>query len=173
MQRHSIRNPRDKLKNIKLKGDSRQMMPKHQGNNQPQQNNYYQGPHNTTTYMDLPSSIQSKICGRCGLMGHIKRFCKEEVYCKYCKIYTHSTTACRTYPVMSSQKNTPEKRTPEDIDQEVNRRVHERVLRILTDLSTNQQVVNNPGTSYPKEGSKQMETPNQPVNKNTTLPTHS
>ena len=41
------------------------------------------------------------------------------------------------------------------------------MLRILTDLSTNQQVVNNPGTSYPKEGSKQMKTPNQPVNENT------
>ena len=65
-------------------------------------------------------------------MGHIKRFCKEEVYCKYCKIYTHSTTACRMYPAMSSRKNTPEKRTPEDIDQEVNRRVQGEMLRIPT-----------------------------------------
>ena len=95
---------------------------KHQPQDQPQtatqsqqeinhsrQDNYLQGPHNTTTYMNLPNSMQNKICGRCGLMGHIKRMCKEEVYCKYCKIYTHSTTACRTYPVTSSRKNTPEK----------------------------------------------------------------
>ena len=97
-------------------------------------------------------------------MGYIKRFCKEKVYCKYCKIYTHSTTACRTYPATSSRKNTPEKRTPEDIDQEVNRRVQERILCILTDLSSNQQAVNNQGTLYPKEGSTQMGMPNQPVN---------
>ena len=143
------------------------MMSNQQGNNPPQPNNYYQDPHNTTAYMELPSSIRSKICGKCGLIGHIKRFCKEEVYCKYCKVYTHSTTACRTYPATSSRKNTPEKRTPEDIDQEVNRRVQERMLHILTDLSTNQQVVKKPGTLYPKEVSKQMETPNLPVNENT------
>ena len=73
-------------------------------------------------------------------MGHIKRFCKEEVYCKYCKIGTHSTTACRTYPATSSRKNTPEKRTQEDIDQEVNRRVQKDLLRILTGLATNRQI---------------------------------
>ena len=95
---------------------------KHQSQDQPQtvmqsqqeinhsrQDNYLQGPHNTTTYMNLPNSMQNKICGRCGLMGHIKRMCKEEVYCKYCEIYTHSSTACRTYPITSSRKNTPEK----------------------------------------------------------------
>ena len=94
--------PQRQTKKHQNQGNSRQMMPNHQGNNQPLQSNYYQGPHNTTTYMELPSSIRTKICGKCGLMGHIKRFCKEEVYCKYCKIYTHSTTACRTYPAMSS-----------------------------------------------------------------------
>ena len=121
-------------------GNSQQMMPNHQENSQPPQSNFYQGPHNTTTYMELPSSIRTKICGKCGLMGHIKRFCKEDVYCKYCKIYTHSTTACRTYPATSSRKNTPEKRTQEDIDQEVNRRVQKDLLRIsdwFVDKSTN------------------------------------
>ena len=100
-----------------------------------QQDNYLQGPHNTTTYMNLPNPMQNKICRRCGLMGHIKRMCKEEVYCKYCKIYTHSTTACRTYPVTSSRKNTPEKRISEDIEREVSRRVQEEMKRILNDLS--------------------------------------
>ena len=94
---------------------SQRMTKKHQSQGQPQeviqsqresnslqQDNYFQGPHNTTTYMNLASSMQSKVCGRCGLMGHIKQFCTEEVYCKYCRIYTHSTAACRTYPVTSS-----------------------------------------------------------------------
>ena len=84
-------------------------------------------------------------------MGHIKRMCKEEVYCKYCKIYTHSTTACRTYPVTSSRKNTPEKRTSEDIEREVSRRVQEEMQRILNDLSTNRQVANNQEISRSKQ----------------------
>ena len=101
-------------------------------------------------------------------MGHIKRFCKEEVYCKYCKIYTHSTTACRTYPAMSSQKNTPEKWTPEDIDQEVNRRVQKEMLCIITDLSTNRQIAaGNQGITYPNQSSTQVGVPNSAVNDNT------
>ena len=159
--------PQRQTKKHQAQGDSRQMMPNHQGNNQPQQNNYYQDPHNTTTYMELPSSIRSKICGKCGLIGHIKRFCKEEVYCKYCKVYTHSTTACRTYPATSSRKNTPEKRTQEDIDQEVNRRVQKDLLRILTGLSTNRQIaIGGQETMYPNQSSTQTGIPTQTLNKN-------
>ena len=138
-------------------GKFQQKITQQQGNNQPSQNNFYQGPHNTTTYMELPSAIQNKICGRCGLMGHIKRYCKEEVYCKYCKMGTHSTNACRTYPATSSRKNTPEKRTQEDIDQEVNRRVQKDLLRILTSLATNRQI---------DVGLKQTEVPNQALSGN-------
>ena len=76
---------------------------------------------------------------------------KEEVYCKYCKIYTHSMTACRTYPITSSRKNTPEKRSSEDIEREVSRRVQEEVQRILNDLSTNRRVANTQETSRPKQ----------------------
>ena len=152
---------------VQGQGIPRQMTTNQTGNTQQQQNSYYQGPHNTTAYMDLPNSLQNKICGRCGLMGHIKKFCKEEVYCKYCRVYTHSTTACRTYPAMSSRKNTPEKCTPEDIDHEVNRRVQEEVLRILSDLSTNRQVANNQGTFYSQKGPSQGGSPNQPENDNT------
>ena len=130
-------------------------------NIQQQQNSYYQGPHNTTAYMNLPISLQSKICGRCGLMGHVKKFCREEVYCKYCRMPTHSTTACRTYPSTSSRKNTPEKRTSEEIDHEVNRRVQEGVLRIITELSTNRQVVDNQGMLHVQQGSVQGGTANQ------------
>ena len=94
-------------------------------NSQVYQDNYFQGPHNTTTYMNLPSVVQNKICGRCGLVGHLKRHCKEEVYCKYYRTTTHAMTACRTYPVTSSRKNTPEKKNTDKIECEVNRRVQE------------------------------------------------
>ena len=110
--------------------------------NYPRQDNQLQGLHNTTTYMTLPNSMQNKICGRCGLMGHIKRMCKEEVYCRYCRVYTHAAAACRTYPVTSSRKNTPEKRTVEDIERELSRRVQEEMRRILNDFSMSRRVAN-------------------------------
>ena len=34
-----------------------------QENVDPQQENFLHGPHNTTTYLSLPSSMQNKICG--------------------------------------------------------------------------------------------------------------
>ena len=108
---------------------------------------YLQGRHNTTSYMNLPNSIQNKTCGRCGLVGHIKKQCREEVYCKFCRTSSHSIRACRTYanflrvdPVTSSRKNTPEKRMSEDIDREIAMRVQQEMKRILTDLETNRQV---------------------------------
>ena len=94
-------------------------------------------------------------------MGHIKRFCKEEVYCKYCRIYTHSMTVCRTYPVTSSRKNTPEKQASDDIEWEVSRRVQKEMLRILNDLSTNRQVAGNQKASQPKQDPRQQELPNK------------
>ena len=97
--------------------------------------------------MNLPNSIQNKMCGRCGLVGHIKKQCREEVYCKFCRNSSHSIRACRTYanflrvdPVTSSRKNTPEKRTTEDIDREIAIRVQQEMKRILTDLERNRQV---------------------------------
>ena len=125
------------------------------------QDNYMQGPQNTTTYMNLPNPVQNKICGRCGLIGHIKRMCKEEVYCRYCKAYTHATTACRTYPVTSSRKNTPEKRTVEDIEREVSRRVQEEIRRIVSDLSTNRRIAGTQQTLQVNQGSEQRDVTNQ------------
>ena len=97
--------------------------------------------------MNLPNLIQNKTCGRCGLIGHIKKQCREEVYCKFCRNSSHSIRACRTYanflrvdPVTSSCKNTPEKRMSEDIDHEIAMRVQQEMKRILTDLETNRQV---------------------------------
>ena len=105
----------------------------------PQPDSYFQRMHNATMYMNLPNSIQNKTCGRCGLIGHIKKH-----YCKFCRNPSHSIKACRTYanflrmdPMTSSCKNTPEKRTAEDIDREITRRVQQEMKRILTDLETN------------------------------------
>ena len=132
-----------------------------QESNHPRQDNYLQGPHNTMTYMNLPNLMQNKICGRCGSMGHIKRMCKEEVYCRNCKAYTHSTTACRTYPVTSSRKNTPEKRTVEDIEREVSRRVQEEMKCILNDLSTSRRVASTQQTLQTNQSSEQKDVMNQ------------
>ena len=129
--------------------------------NYPRQDNQLQGLHNTTTYMTLPNSMQNKICGRCGLMGHIKRMCKEEVYCRYCKVYTHAAAACRTYPVTSSRKNTPEKRTVEDIEREVSRRVQEEMRRILNDFSTSRRVASTQQILQTNQNSEQKDVTNQ------------
>ena len=85
-----------------------------------------------TSYMQLPSGEQdSKICGKCGEQGHVKRQCTANVACDFCKTKSHSTLACRTYanfvkehPLMSSRKNTPEKfRNKLDVNMEVAKRV--------------------------------------------------
>ena len=160
--------PQRLTKKHQTQGNSQQMVPDHQRVNQSQQNNYYPDPYNNTAYMELPSSIQGKICGKCGLMGHIKRFCKEDVYCKYCRVYTHSTPACRTYPATSSQKNTPEKQTSEDIDQEVNRTVQQEMLHIITDLSTNRQIAaSSQWVPQPNQKPTQKGNPNSALSNNT------
>ena len=85
-----------------------------------------------TSYMQLPSVEQdSKICGKCGEQGHVKRQCTANVACDFCKTKSHSTLACRTYanfvkehPLTSSRKNTPEKfRNELDVNMEVAKRV--------------------------------------------------
>ena len=129
--------------------------------NRPRQDNYLQGAHNTTTYMNLPNSMQNKICGRCGSVGHIKRMCKEEVYCRYCKVYTNSGTACITYPVTSSRKNTPEKLTAEDNEREVSRRVQEEMKRILNDLSTSRRVASTQQILRTNQSSERKDVMNQ------------
>ena len=143
----------------------------------PQPDSYFQGMHNATMYMNLPNSIQNKTCGRCGLIGHIKKQCREDVYCKFCRNPSHSIKACRTYanflrmdPMTSSRKNTPEKRTAEDIDREITRRVQQEMKRILTDLETNRQVNEGPKINQgftSKQQIKQNQSNHQQVPVNT------
>ena len=97
-------------------------------------------------------------------MGHIKRMCKEEVHCRYCKVYTHSTAACRMYPVTSSRKNTPEKRSSEDIEREVSRRVQEEMKHILSDFSTSRRIANTQETLHLNQGVGLEETTSQVCN---------
>ena len=91
-----------------------------------------------TSYMQLPPVGQdSKICRKCGEQGHVKRQCRANVACDFCKTKSHATLACRTYanfvkehPLTSSRKNTPERFYNEiDVDQEVARRVEEELRR--------------------------------------------
>ena len=85
-----------------------------------------------TSNMQLPQVGQdSKICGKCGEQGHVKRQCLAKVTCDFCKTRSHATLACRTYAnfmkehlLMSSRKNTPERFHNEiDVNMEVARRV--------------------------------------------------
>ena len=91
-----------------------------------------------TSYMQLPPVGQdSKICGKCGEQGHVKRQCTVNVACDFCKTRSHATLAFRTYanfvkehPLTSSRKNTPEWFHNEtDINQEVARRVEMELRR--------------------------------------------
>ena len=84
-----------------------------------------------TSYMQLPPVGQdSKICGKCGEQGHMKRQCLVNVTCDFCKTRSHATLACRTYAkfvkeysLMSSRKNTPERfHNEHDVNLEVSKK---------------------------------------------------
>ena len=90
-----------------------------------------------TSYIQLPPAGQdSKICGKYGEQGHMKRQCTANVACDFCKTRSHTTLACRTsanfvkeHPLTSSRKNRPERFHNElVVNIEVARRV-ELVLR--------------------------------------------
>ena len=60
----------------------------------------------------LNGTPEAKICYRCGYEGLIRRYCNNDVYCDYCRTYTHHTSVCRSYqrytqaqPVTSSRRN--------------------------------------------------------------------
>ena len=83
---------------------------------------------NNTSYMLLPSGKQETVpdavymndttdarwCYRCGGEGHIRKYCNVNVHCKFCKLYTHHTSVCRSYanfvrahPMASSRRMSP------------------------------------------------------------------
>ena len=70
----------------------------------------------SVSYLQLPvkKKDQNRYCTRCGIMGHGRRYCQVNTWCKFCITDTHATQACRKYekfvqdnPIASSRRNTP------------------------------------------------------------------
>ena len=68
------------------------------------------------SYLQLPvkKKQENRFCTRCGEMGHGRRYCQVNTWCKFCITDTHATQACRKYekfvqdnPIASSRRNTP------------------------------------------------------------------
>ena len=67
------------------------------------------------SYLQLPvkKKEENRFCTRCGEMGHGRRYCQVNTWCKFCTSDTHTTQACRKYekfvkdnPIASSRRNT-------------------------------------------------------------------
>ena len=70
----------------------------------------------SVSYLQLPlkRKEENRFCTRCGEMGHGRRYCQVNTWCKFCITDTHATQACRKYekfvkdnPIASSRRNTP------------------------------------------------------------------
>ena len=70
----------------------------------------------SVSYLQLPlkKKEENRSCTRCGEMGHGRRYCQVNTWCKFCITNTHATQACRKYekfvkdnPIASSRRNTP------------------------------------------------------------------
>ena len=68
------------------------------------------------SYLQLPvkKKQENRFCTRCGKMGHGRRYCQVNTWCKFCITDMHATQACRKYekfvqdnPIASSRRNTP------------------------------------------------------------------
>ena len=70
----------------------------------------------SVSYLQLPvkKKEENRFCIRCYEMGHGRRYCKANTWCKFCITDTHATQACCKYekfvkdnPIASSRRNTP------------------------------------------------------------------
>ena len=68
------------------------------------------------SYLQLPvkKKEENRFCTRCGEVGHGRRYCQVNTWCKFCTTDTHATQACHKYekfvkdnPIASSRRNTP------------------------------------------------------------------
>ena len=68
------------------------------------------------SYLQLPvkKKEENRFCTRCGEMGHGRRYCQANTWCKFCTTDTHATQAHCKYekfvkdnPIASSRRNTP------------------------------------------------------------------
>ena len=76
----------------------------------------FNGEEPSVSYLQLPvkRKEENRFCTRCGEMGHGRRYCQVNTWCKFCTSDTHTTQACRKYekfvkdnPIASSRRNTP------------------------------------------------------------------
>ena len=67
----------------------------------------------SVSYLQLPikKKDQNRFCTRCGIMGHGRRYCQVNTWCKFCITDMHATQACRKYekfvkdnPIASSRR---------------------------------------------------------------------
>ena len=70
----------------------------------------------SVSYLQLPvkKKEENRFCTRCGEVGHGRRYCQVNTWCKFSITDTHATQACRKYekfvknnPIASSRRNTP------------------------------------------------------------------
>ena len=70
----------------------------------------------SVSYLQLPvkKKEENHFCTRCGEMGHGRRYCQANTWCKFCITDTHAMQACCKYekfvkdnPIASSRRNTP------------------------------------------------------------------
>ena len=68
------------------------------------------------SYLQLPvkKKEENHFCTRCGIIGHGRRYCQVNTWCKFCITDTHATQAYHKYetfvkdnPIASSRRNTP------------------------------------------------------------------
>ena len=68
------------------------------------------------SYLQLPvkKKEENRFCTRCGEIGHGRRYCQANTWCKFCNMDTHAMQACQKYekfvkdnPIESSRRNTP------------------------------------------------------------------
>ena len=78
--------------------------------------NVFNGEEPSVSYLQLPvkRKKENRFCTRCGEMGHGRRYCQTNTWCKFCTSDTHATQACCKYekfvkdnPIASSRRNTP------------------------------------------------------------------
>ena len=70
----------------------------------------------SVSYLQLPvkKKEENRFCTRCGIIGHGRRYCQVNTWCKFCIMDTHATQGCHKYekfvkdnPIASSRRNTP------------------------------------------------------------------
>ena len=124
---------------------------------------------NNTSYMPLPLGRQQivleqfsindttdiRLCYRCGEEGHIRKYCNANIHCKFCKLYTHHTSVCRSYanfmrahPMASSRRTSPAKANgQQEWTQELNEEV----------LTSNIKTQNGEENTEEREGERRRE----------------